>query len=249
MHNHLMRILVTNDDGIDSVGLHVLAQRFSSLGDVTVVAPSGEYSGAGASIGHLGPGLPDVHRVDRPELPDVVAVYHLDGPPALCALLTCKGIVGDPPEMVVSGINPGWNVGHSVHFSGTVGACITARIFDLPAIAVSQTTVNNANGQHWSTAAEAAAELLADVVARPRLVNVNAPNLPLEAVLGTKETRLSDRLPHSLHSPRMQEKTPGHFGASFEKDGPFDSFDGSDTHAVENGYVSITELAPTKEAT
>lgn len=245
-----MRILVTNDDGIDSPGLHALAQRFTEVGEVTVVAPSGEYSGAGASIGHLGPGLPDVHRVSRPELPDVTASYHLDGPPALCALLTCKGILGDPPELVVSGINPGWNVGHSVHFSGTVGACITARMFDLPAIAVSQPVFDQGAGptQQWGAAAEAAAQLVIDVTNRPRLLNVNVPNLPTERLAGSKQTRLSDRFPYSLHSPTLVEKDPGVFAATFQREGPFNSFDGSDTNAVENGYVSITELTPTREA-
>ncbi len=85
-----MRILVTNDDGIDSVGIHVLAQHLTEIGDVTVVAPSGEYSGAGAAIGHLSQGLPDVFQVERVEMPDVAAIYHLDAPPALASLLACQ---------------------------------------------------------------------------------------------------------------------------------------------------------------
>lgn len=251
VQNQPMRILVTNDDGIDSPGLHSLAQRFTEVGDVTVVAPSGEYSGAGASIGHLGPGLPDVHRVERSELPDVAASYHLDGPPALCALLTCKGMLDELPDLVVSGINPGWNVGHSVHFSGTVGACITARMFGLPAIAVSQPVFDQGAGptQHWATAAGAAADLASDVMSNPRLLNVNVPNLPADRLLGSKNTKLSDRFPYSMHSPALTERSPGVFAATFERDGSFNSFDGSDTHAVESHYVSVTELTPTKEAT
>ncbi len=237
-----VRILVTNDDGIDSTGLHVLAQRLTQLGDVTVFAPSGEYSGAGAAIGHLGAGVPDIHRVDRAEMPDVAACYHIDGPPALASLLACRGILGELPDVVMSGINPGWNVGHAVHFSGTVGAGITASIYGIGAVATSQPTAGDR--QHWQTAADAAADLVADVVATPRLLNLNVPNVASHEVLGTKRTLLSNRIPYSLHSPTMTEHEPGVFAVGFERNGPFDSFDGSDTHAVQNRYLSITELAP-----
>jgi 5'-nucleotidase len=240
--------LVTNDDGIESEGLHVLAQQLTKLGDVTVFAPSGEYSGAGASIGHLGPGLPDVFKVDRVELPDVAAVYHLDGPPALASLLACKGLFGDVPDIVVSGINPGWNVGHAVHFSGTVGACITADIFDVPAIAVSQHIEGQA--MQWSTAAQAAADQVESVVAQPRLLNINVPNIAWAEVKGVKHTVLADRIPYSLHSPTITEVSnePGRFGADFERHGPFHGPDGSDTFAVEAGFISLTELTSTHAA-
>ena len=85
----LVRILVTNDDGIDSEGIHVLAERLTDVGEVMVFAPSGEYSGAGAAIGHLADGLPDIFQVERTEMPSVPAVYHLDAPPAVTALLAC----------------------------------------------------------------------------------------------------------------------------------------------------------------
>ena len=133
-----MRILVTNDDGIESAGLHVLAQRLAHIGEVVVFAPSAEYSGAGAAIGHLSAGIADVHHVERAEMPDVQSAHHLDAPPALASLLACQGLLGPAPDLVVSGINPGWNVGHAVHFSGTIGACITANMFGIPCIAVSQ---------------------------------------------------------------------------------------------------------------
>jgi len=209
---------------------------------VTVFAPSGEYSGAGAAIGHLGGGLPDIHKVDRPEMPDVAACYHLAGPPALASLLACRGIFGDPPDVVMSGINPGWNVGHAVHFSGTIGAGITATIFGIPAIATSQPT--EGDRQYWETAADTAASLLPDVLGSPRLLNVNVPNVAGADVLGTKQAQLSDRIPYSLHSPTMTEGESGVFSVDFQRHGPFDSFDGSDTHAVEHNFIAVTELAP-----
>ena len=240
-----LRILVTNDDGIESEGLHVLAQRLTQLGEVTVFAPSGEYSGAGAAIGHIGPGLPDVVEAIRPEMPDVAAVYHLDGPPALASLLACSGLFGDLPDLVVSGINPGWNVGHAVHFSGTIGACITADIFGIPAIAISQ----RADGEpmRWATGAEAAAQQVPAVMERPRLLNVNVPNLVWTDINGVRQTGLADRIPFGLHDPTLSPLPDrvGVFHADFARNGPFDGPDGTDTHAVEAGYVSVTELTST----
>src|SRR5438309_10004943 len=104
----MTRILLTNDDGIDAVGLHVLAQALTGIGaDLVVAAPSQDLSGAGAAIGplHL-KGDAELHRVELPDLPDVDA-YRVDGPPALAVMLARFGAVGEPPALVVSGINPG----------------------------------------------------------------------------------------------------------------------------------------------
>lgn len=238
-----LRILVTNDDGIESPGLHELAQQLTQVGAVTVFAPSGEYSGAGASVGHLAAGVPEVHQVTRPEMPDAEAVYHLDAPPALASLLACKGLLGPPPDLVVSGINPGWNVGHAVHFSGTIGACVTANIFKIPSIAVSQHTAGD--GQHWATAAHAAIDQIERVLASGELLNVNVPNVTTDSVQGTVETTLSDRIPYSMHTPQLHAIESGRSRVSFETFGPFDSPAGSDTHAVEAGFVSVTALTST----
>jgi len=238
-----MQILVTNDDGINSKGLHVLAQRVCELGDVTVFAPSGEYSGAGASIGHLGAGIPDVHRVERPEMPDVDATYHLDGPPALATLLACKGLLGPVPDIVVSGINPGWNVGHAVHFSGTVGACVTAGVFGIPGVAVSQHR-SDANMQ-WETAAQAAFDQVPRALREKALLNVNVPNLEHDEIVGVVDTSLAGRIPYSMHSPALHPAENDRYEVTFERHGPFDSPAGSDTHAVEAGYVSVTSLRST----
>lgn len=239
-----MRILVTNDDGIESEGLHVLAQHLCEVGDVTVFAPSGEYSGAGAAVGHLANGLPDVFRVDRPEMPDVEAVYHQDAPPALAALLACQGLLGAVPDLVVSGINPGWNVGHAVHFSGTIGACITANMLAIPAVAISQHTAGQPSMQ-WATAAKAAVDQVPRAMADGLLLNVNVPNIAAGEIQGVVDTTLSERIPYSLHSPALTEVAPGRYTSSFERFGPFAGPEGTDTHAVEAGYVSVTPLTST----
>lgn len=246
-----MRILVTNDDGIDSEGLHVLAQHLAEIGDVTVFCPSTNFSGAGAAIGNIGAGLPDVVAVDRPELWNTEAAYHFDGPPALATMLACKGLFGLPPDIVASGINPGWNVGHSVHFSGTVGAGIAAGVFGVPAVAVSQPAAGPDGTQHWETAAEVTTSLVEELwsesrsLAAPRLLNVNVPNVHAEDVRGRRYTTLAARLPYSLDAPTLTPTGDGTYTAAFVRFAPFESPAGSDTHTVEEGYVSITPLATT----
>ncbi len=133
-----MKVLVTNDDGVGSPGLHALARALVDAGhDVVVVAPDRDYSGSGAAIGHL---HADDHIDAAPvELPGLAGVraYAVDGPPGLCVLAARLGGFGDPPDIVVSGINPGCNTGRAVLHSGTVGAALTAANFGVRGLAVS----------------------------------------------------------------------------------------------------------------
>jgi 5'-nucleotidase len=133
-----MKVLVTNDDGIDAPGLHALAQALVADGrDVVVVAPARDMSGSGAAIGqvHLDQSI-DARRVELPGL-DGVPAYALDGAPGLCVLAARLGGFGDPPDVVMSGINPGCNTGRAVLHSGTVGAALTAANFGVRGLAVS----------------------------------------------------------------------------------------------------------------
>ncbi|MGH6692172.1 MAG: 5'/3'-nucleotidase SurE, partial [Gammaproteobacteria bacterium] len=133
-----MRVLVTNDDGVASPGLHALARALVDDGhDVIVVAPDREMSGSAAAIGqvHIEGGI-DAERVDLPRLDGVLA-YAVAGPPGLCVLTARLGGFGDPPDLVVSGINPGCNTGRAVLHSGTVGAALTAANFGCRGLAVS----------------------------------------------------------------------------------------------------------------
>jgi 5'-nucleotidase len=133
-----MKILVTNDDGVGSPGLHALARALVDDGhEVVVVAPDREMSGSAAAIGqvHVDQGI-DAERIDLPGL-DGVPAYALAGPPGLCVLTARLGGFGDPPDLVVSGINPGCNTGRAVLHSGTVGAALTAANFGCRGLAVS----------------------------------------------------------------------------------------------------------------
>ena len=190
----MTRILVTNDDGIDSVGLHVLARAMVPLGEVVVVAPNSEYSGASAALGALHLLQPEVHRVTVTGVPEA---WTVNGPPGLCVMFARLGVFG-PVDLVVSGINPGANVGRAIYHSGTVGAVLTARNGGTSGVAVSQAVANfgvegqgwdeMVAGQHWETAARVAAEVVGSVLAlQPSdafVVNVNVPNLPFEELAG-----------------------------------------------------------------
>jgi 5'-nucleotidase len=133
-----MKILVTNDDGVASAGLHALVRALVDDGrDVLVVAPDRDMSGSSAAIGfiHADEHI-DAKRVELPGLPDVPA-YAVDGPPGLCVLAARLGGFGDRPDLVVSGVNPGCNTGRAVLHSGTVGAALTAANFGGRGLAVS----------------------------------------------------------------------------------------------------------------
>jgi 5'-nucleotidase len=185
-----VRILVTNDDGIDAEGIHVLARYLSGTDhDFVVVAPSADASGSGAAIGTL---HADSHiDVRRVEIPGCDApAWSLVGPPGLCALAGRLGAFGPPPDVVLSGINAGLNTGRAILHSGTVGAALTAQNFGAKGLAVS---VAAADAWRWDTAAAIAIEVL-DVVADapPRTVlNLNVPARPRDAVLGVRWARLA----------------------------------------------------------
>lgn len=240
-----VRILVTNDDGINSPGLHHLARQLRTIGDVTVLAPSRQYSGAGTAIGHLGMPLPDVHRAIHQELHGVRA-YHFDGPPALAAFLACKKLFGTIPDVLVSGINKGWNVGQMVHFSGTVGAALAANVLGVTGVSVSQ---KGGSSQRWESAAAIAVDIVNDLPPKTALLNVNVPNLAYEELKGLTTTTLSQRSPYTMARAYLRSKTETVFEADFEHGGRYDNFDGSDAHAVEQGLVSITSLSTLRAIT
>ena len=160
-----VRILVTNDDGVEAPGLRALAQALVADGhDVVVVAPDGERSGAGAAIGWLHRSGPISHQdVDWPDLPGV-AVHALGTQPAATVYAAGFGAFGPPPELVASGVNRGLNTGHLVLHSGTVGAALTAAVLGLPAVAVSLAWGEE---EHWATAARLAAASVPSLIDGP----------------------------------------------------------------------------------
>lgn len=251
------RILVTNDDGITSEGLVVLAQAARELGDVVVVAPDQEFSGASAALGPLHLIHPEVHEASVEGIGEAWAV---SGPPALCVYFARLGAFGGAPfDLVLAGINPGANVGRSVQHSGTVGAVITGASGRVSGVAVSQAVAGGAvegqgagdqlAGQRWDTAAAVGIEVARGVLAAPAggpavAVNVNVPNLPLGEVAGWRRTVLAGAPSRGVATATMVpvEGRRGSYTVAMtwgdESDLPADS----DGGAVAAGYVSVSLL-------
>ncbi len=252
----MVRILVTNDDGIDSVGLHVLALAMRPFGDVIVAAPDTEYSGAGCAVGALNVMRPEVHRVSLDGLDEV---WTVSGPPALCVMFARLGAFGPPFDLVVSGINPGANVGRAVYHSGTVGAAITARNGGVTGVAVSQdVTVGSVEGQawdemlvgqKWETAAHVAAHavgaLAADLPSEAMCLNLNVPNVAVDELKGWRRTELAMLPGRSMTRLDLEPKI-GHDGAYHVRlnwGAAVTLPEETDAGAVQAGYVSVSWLS------
>lgn len=237
-----MRILVTNDDGVESGGLIALAEALRAIGDVTVVAPNSDRSGVSHSITVR-------HTVTVVEIAGrAVPTYACSGTPADCVVLGAFELCGGRPELIVSGINRGANLGDDVNYSGTVAAAMEGVMVGSQAMAVSLASqwpkVDPTH--HWETAAAIAVELAAELVREPlasaSLLNVNVPNVPREQLAGLRYTfqgrkRYDERVARESH-----DGTTGYYWiwGTFDRTqiGP-----GSDLEAVEQGYVSVTPLS------
>jgi 5'-nucleotidase len=205
------RLLITNDDGVDSIGLHVLARAMNRHGDVVVAAPNTEYSGAGAALGALHVMHPEVRRAS---IDGVETAWSVTGPPGLCVMFARLGVFGGHFDLVVSGINPGANVGRAVYHSGTVGAVLTGRNGGVSGVAVSQAVAGfGVEGQgwdemianqRWETAAEVASAVVGGLLAAPPhepvVVNLNVLNLPMEELRGWRYTEVGLLPPRAIAS-------------------------------------------------
>lgn len=228
-----MRILLSNDDGYQAPGLKALHASISSIADTVVVAPDRDRSGASNSL-----------TLDLPIRARTVdnGVIRVEGTPTDCVHLAITGLLDSEPDMVVSGINAGANMGDDVIYSGTVAAATEGRFLGYPAIAVSNASHTP---QHLETAARVALELVQRLVAEPiapdSILNVNVPDLPYEVLKGIRATRLGHR--HKAE-PVIKEMDPR--GRPIYWVGPAgaeqDAGPGTDFHAVRNGYVSVTPL-------
>ncbi len=254
-----MRILVTNDDGIDSIGLHVLVRAMCDLdGDhqIVVAAPDREFSGAGAALGALHLIQPEVHRS---QIPDCDAeTWTVNGPPGLCVMFARLGAFGEPFDLIVSGINPGANVGRAVYHSGTIGACLTGRNGEVSGVAVSQAVKGfSVEGQawdemikdlHWESAATVAKavvqSMVDDMPDETVVVNLNVPDLPVDELRGWRHAQVGMRPPRTVASAELSP-IPGKteaYKVTMQWGEKLDLEDGTDAQLVEDGYVAITYL-------
>ncbi|MGD8310714.1 MAG: 5'/3'-nucleotidase SurE [Chromatiales bacterium] len=228
-----MKILVSNDDGYQAPGLAALAGALSQIAEVTVVAPERDRSGASNSLT-----LDLPIRAGRAEN----GFIHVDGTPTDCVHVAITGMLDDEPDMVVSGVNAGPNMGDDVLYSGTVAAATEGRFLGLPAIAVS---INSHAPRHFDTAARVARELVETLqfhrMAPDVILNVNVPDEPYERLRGFRATRLGYR-----HKAEPVVKTQDPRGRTIYWIGPAgpeqDAGPGTDFHALREGWVSVTPL-------
>jgi 5'-nucleotidase len=249
------RLLVTNDDGIDSVGLHVLARALVPLGDVVVVAPDSEHSGASAALGPLHLLQPEVRKA---HVDGIAEAWTVNGPPGLCVMFARLGVFG-PIDLVVAGINPGANVGRAIYHSGTVGAALTARNGGTSGVAVSQAVSQyGVEGQgwdemiadqRWDTAARIGAEVVAavldDLPSEPVVVNVNVPNVAIDEIAGWRQTEVAMLPPRTVASGRLHpiEGRDGAFAVEMVWGEPIELPADTDSGAIERGVVTISFLS------
>lgn len=255
------KILVTNDDGIDSVGLHVLARAMEPIGEVTIVAPDSEYSGAGAAIGPL-------HLVDtvitQVSVDGIETSWTVNGPPGLCVFYARMGAFGFTPDLIVSGINPGANLGRAVYHSGTIGAALTGRNGHIPGIAVSQSFADpledtdesrrdydeRVSRQLWDSAAVVAVEVVTGMLETDfgdiGVLNLNVPNLPVDEIKGWRWTEVGLTPPWAMTEANLVpgEGEPDNvFTLETQWGQALEQAPDSDSAAVLDGRVSISLLS------
>jgi len=230
-------ILVTNDDGIRAPGLLALKDACASIGTVTVLAPSHNWSASGH--------VKTMHkplRVEEVTLADGTAALSTSGAPSDAVALAFLGVVDEPIDLVISGVNKGGNLGHDVTYSGTVTAAMEATIAGTPAIAVS---LNSRDYDDFSVAAEVAASFGRQVVEHGLpdevLLNVNVPPLPADELAGVQITRMGLRIYRDKLIRRLDPRgRPYYWIGGPEPTGVEE--EGTDIWAVAHGYVSVTPV-------
>lgn len=226
-----MRILISNDDGYLSPGIHALAAAVGEIADVTVAAPDRDRSGASHSLT-----LKQPLRVQRAQN----GFLFVDGTPTDCVHLAITGLMDEEPDMVISGINHGANLGDDVLYSGTVAAAMEGRWLGYPAMAVS---LAGPRPGHFDTAAVIVVEMIKAMKHLPpeTILNVNVPNVPISEVAGSRATRLGNR---HKSEPAVRGTDPA--GDTIYWVGPpgneQDAGEGTDFDAIRRSFVSVTPL-------
>jgi 5'-nucleotidase len=228
-----MKILISNDDGFLAPGLAILAKKLTEIAEITVVAPDRNRSGASNSLSLVNP-----LRVSTAEN----GFFSVNGTPTDCVHLAVTGLLKEMPNMVVSGINEGSNLSDDVLYSGTVAAAMEGRFLGVSSIAVS---LAGPQCQYYETAAQITKLLVIrlekDPLPKNTILNVNVPDLPLAELRGIEVTRLGTR--HIAESTIKAVDPRGRRIYWIGQPGPEeDAGPGTDFHAVNTGYVSITPL-------
>ncbi len=235
--------LVTNDDGIDSEGLAVLARLAREHGfEVVVAAPARQSSGSSASL--IAAEEDGRIRIERRDLDGVETAFAVRAAPGLIALIAAHGAFGPTPDLVLSGINHGANVGRAILHSGTVGAALTGGLNGARAVAVSLDVGMRPSAFHWEAAAPALRTLLPLLAARPggTVLNLNVPNTAAEP-----ELREATLAPFGIVQTTMTRNDAEHVQLGVE-DLPNTPVPGSDAALLAEGYATVTSLSAVSEA-
>lgn len=234
-----MRILIVNDDGINAMGIRILAKRLSKDHEVTVVAPETERSAASHCITMNRPLR--VSKVEQPGFEEI-SCYTVDGMPVDCTKVGIVHVMKKEADLVVSGINHGSNMGSDVLYSGTVSAALDAVIMGYPALAVS---LASSRPKNFESAAEIASALinkgLYDKYEKGTLYNLNVPDLPLKSIKGLKVTRQGRTVYRDEIEVRRDPRGNEYIWVTGNLEDSSDTED-TDVSAVRNGYASITPL-------
>ena len=226
-------ILVTNDDGVHSEGIRTLADAVAHLGEVTIVAPIEEASAIGHAL-----------TLRRPLRVDTISarIYSVDGTPTDCVNVAITHVLGRKPDLILSGINKGWNLGDDVTYSGTVSGALEGALLGIPSIAVS--TQRLRDQCEFGPSAAAAALVAEQVFARPMpkftLLNINTP---LGANKGFRVTVQAKRNHVTVVNQRIDPRNRAYYWIE-EGENHWEPHDRSDYQAVRDGYISITPLQP-----
>jgi len=232
-----MQILISNDDGVEAPGIQALKTGLEDMASLVLVAPDRDRSGASNSL-----------TLDSPIRAKKMSenVIRVNGTPTDCVHLAITGLLEDEPDMVISGINAGANMGDDVLYSGTVAAAMEGRFLGLPSIAISlASNAENAPLRHYDTAVQVARFLIKRLEHAPfpanTVLNVNVPDLPWDEVKGILSTRLGHR-----HKAEPVIKAQDPRGRNIFWVGPpgaeQDAGEGTDFYALNNGFVSVTPL-------
>src|SRR6056300_908114 len=226
-----MKFLLSNDDGYQAPGINELAHTLSTIGEVVIVAPEENKSASSSSLTLKNPLTISEYKEN---------IYFINGTPTDCVHIALSGFLKFKPDMVISGINDGPNMGDDTIYSGTVAAAMEGYLLDIPSLAIS---MSQYDPKHYSTAGQVVLDLIPKIknLQQSILLNINVPDIPYNELQGTEITRLGKRHKAEpiIHHPNQKDKLMYWVGAAGE---PNNGGPGTDFFAIKNEKVSISPI-------
>lgn len=236
----MLKILLSNDDGINSPGIYHLANCLKEIGIVTLVAPESEKSASGLSITMHKP-----LRIKKVDIfDDSIDAWCINGTPSDCIKFAIDSLLDETPDIVISGINQGSNLGTDVLYSGTVSAAIEGAINKVPSIAVSLDTVQKCNFEPYAKiAAKLCKKLYENKIEKGLVMNINMPYIPINEIKGVKVTKLGTRRYKNCFIERLDPRGKSYFWLAGELDEKDINNSNTDVGSINNNYISVTPIS------